>query len=200
MRLPDRLDPAFLLRAYAVGIFPMADEYDRIHWYAPDPRAVLEHADFHASRSLRTLLRQAVFTIRIDSAFEAVMRACAAPRPAEHGTWITEEFIWCYGALHRQGYAHSVEAWQGGELVGGLYGVSLGGAFMGESMFSRRPNASKVCLAVLVDRLRTRGYVLHDIQFLTPHLASLGAREISRSAYERRLRAAVALPCRFRDD
>ena len=200
MRLPERLDPGFVLRAYAAGIFPMGDDRGVIRWYAPDPRAVLEHADFHRSRSLRATLRKSRYDIRVDTAFEAVMRWCAAPRAGEDGTWITEEFLRCYGVLHHYGYAHSVEAWQGDELVGGLYGVSLGGAFIGESMFSRRPDASKVCLAALVDRLVARDYVLHDVQFLTPHLASMGAREIPRAVYERRLRAAIALPCRFNDE
>lgn len=198
MRLPDRLDPEFLIRAYAAGIFPMADERGAISWYAPDPRAILEHERLHVSRSLRAVLRHGLFQIRIDTAFEPVMRACAAPRPDEHGTWISEEFVACYGVLHRAGFAHSVEAWQDETLVGGLYGVSIGGAFMGESMFSRVANASKVCLVALVERLRARGYRLHDVQFLTPHLASMGACEISRAAYQRRLRRAIVLPCSFR--
>lgn len=197
MRLPERLDPSFLLRAYASGIFPMADHRGRISWYAPDPRAVLEHDQLRVSRSLRAVIRRGRFEIRVDTCFEQVMRECAAPRADEEGTWISEEFIRCYGMLHAHGFAHSVEAWRDGRLVGGLYGVSIGAAFMGESMFSREADASKVCLVSLVERLRARGYRLHDTQFLTPHLERMGAGLISRAEYEGRLQAAVAIPCRF---
>lgn len=194
-RRPEPLNPNLLLRAYASGIFPMADEEGRIRWYAPDPRAIIEHADFCPSRSLRATLRRNLFEIRVNSAFEAVMRACAA-RPE---TWINEEFIRAYSTLHRAGLAHSVEAWRGQELVGGLYGVAIGGLFAGESMFARVTDASKVCLAALIDRLVTRGFVLHDVQFLTPHLARLGAREIARADYERRLAQALRTACQFDD-
>jgi leucyl/phenylalanyl-tRNA---protein transferase len=197
MRLPERLEPNFLLRAYASGIFPMADRRGRISWYAPDPRAVLEHERLRVSRSLRATVRQARFEIRVDTCFEQVMRACAAPRTDGEGTWISEEFVWCYGVLHEHGFAHSVEAWRDDHLVGGLYGVSIGAAFMGESMFSREADASKVCLVSLVERLRARGYRLHDTQFLTPHLERMGAGLISRAEYERRLHAAVVTPCSF---
>ncbi|HWE62388.1 MAG TPA: leucyl/phenylalanyl-tRNA--protein transferase [Chloroflexota bacterium] len=197
VRLPDRLDPEFLIRAYASGIFPMGDAGGHISWYAPDPRAILEHDNLYVSRSLRTVLRRGQFTIRVDTAFETVMRECAAPRPDGAGTWISGEFIDCYTALHHHGFTHSVEAWHEGRLVGGLYGVSIGAAFMGESMFSRLPNASRVCLVALVARLRERGFLLHDTQFLTPHLESMGGREISRAAYQRRLRRAIAVPCSF---
>jgi leucyl/phenylalanyl-tRNA---protein transferase len=190
---PEPLDPAVLVRAYAMGIFPMPDERGRVNWYAPDPRAIIEHADLRRSRSLRAAIRQGRYGVRVDTAFEAVMRGCAE-RPE---TWINEEFIRAYTALHRAGIAHSVEAWQGDALVGGLYGVALGGVFCGESMFSRARDASKVCLAALVDRLVARGFVLHDVQFMTPHLARLGATLIPRAEYERRLAAALALPCRF---
>lgn len=192
-RRPEPLDPALLLQAYAAGIFPMADTDGRINWYAPDPRAIIEHANLRRSRSLRATLRKGRYEVRVNTAFEAVMRACA-DRPE---TWITEEFIRAYTALHRAGFAHSVEAWQDGRLVGGLYGVALGGLFCGESMFSRATDASKVCLVALVDRLVARGFVLHDVQFLTPHLASLGATTIPRAEYERRLAAALRLPCTF---
>ena len=197
MRLPTRLAPEFLIRAYASGIFPMADGRGRLSWHAPDPRAIIEHRDLRVSRSLRTRIRKGTFDVRVDSAFTATMRACAAPRPSEPGTWISEEFVRTYTTLHRAGLAHSVEAWQGEELVGGLYGVSIGGAFMGESMFSSQPDASKVCLVALVERLRTRGFVLHDTQYLTEHLARMGATEIPRATYERRLAEAVAVPCQF---
>ncbi len=185
------LDPVVLINAYAQGIFPMADHDGKLHWYAPDPRAILEHDHLHVSRSLRATLRKGIYTLRMDSAFEAVMRCCADR--AE--TWINEEFIKSYTQLHRVGFAHSVEAWQDGRLVGGLYGIALGGAFMGESMFSYATDASKVSLVTLVGHLKARGYVLHDTQFVTPHLATLGVTEISRSSYERRLRAALKLKC-----
>ena len=185
------LDPVVLINAYAQGIFPMADHEGQLHWYAPDPRAILEHDHLHVSRSLRATLRKGIYTLRMDSAFEAVMRCCADR--AE--TWINEEFIKTYTQLHRVGFAHSVEAWQDGRLVGGLYGIALGGAFMGESMFSYATDASKVSLVTLVRHLKARGYVLHDTQFVTPHLATLGVTEISRSSYERRLRAALKLKC-----
>jgi leucyl/phenylalanyl-tRNA---protein transferase len=196
-RLPDHLEPNFLLRAYAAGIFPMADHHGGVSWYAPDPRAILEHDDFKVSRSLRARLRRRDFTVRVDTAFAAVMRACAAPRPGEYGTWISEEFVDVYSLLHRHGFAHSVEAWREERLVGGLYGVHIGGAFMGESMFSRETDASKVCLAALVERLRGQGFALHDVQFLTPHLQTMGAREVPRAEYERRLGAAIDLDRSF---
>jgi leucyl/phenylalanyl-tRNA--protein transferase len=189
--LPDRLEPASLLEAYALGIFPMADQYGNLSWYSPDPRAVLEFDDFHISRSLRARIRHGAFEIRFDSAFEPVMRACAGPRRGDDGTWIDESFIRVYGRLHQHGFAHSVEAWLDNQLVGGLYGVSIGAAFMGESMFSRRADASKVCLAALVARLKQCGFQLHDTQFLTPHLAMMGARLIPREVYLRRLARAI---------
>lgn len=192
-RLPEPLNPALIIRAYEQGIFPMADQRGRISWYAPDPRAILEHNHLHISRSFRAFLRKNIYQIRMDTAFEMVMRHCAN----REETWINEAFIKAYTYLHRIGLAHSVEAWQGDELVGGLYGVALGGAFMGESMFSRATNASKVCLVALVKHLKTQGYVLHDTQFITPHLASLGVIEIPRSLYEQRLKEALRLPCRW---
>lgn len=185
------LDPVILVRAYAQGIFPMADKHGTIHWYAPDPRAILEYHNFHISRSLRATIRKSVYEIRMDTAFEQVMRYCGA----REETWINEEFIKTYTYLHKVGLGHSVEAWQNGRLMGGLYGIALGGAFMGESMFSDATDASKVCLAALIKHLHTRGYILHDTQFLTPHLATLGVTEISRAEYERRLYTAIQLPC-----
>jgi leucyl/phenylalanyl-tRNA--protein transferase len=198
IRLPDRLEPNFLLQAYAVGIFPMADDEGRLSWYSPDPRAILEHDDLRVSRSLKSLMRKGTYVIRFDTAFERVMRECAGPRIDEQGTWITEEFIDTYSVLHRYGFAHSVEAWHDDVLVGGLYGVAIGAAFMGESMFSRMPNASKACLVALVERLQRHGYQLHDTQFLTPHLERLGAKLISRDEYTRRLEQAVQESCSFR--
>jgi leucyl/phenylalanyl-tRNA--protein transferase len=187
----EPLDPILVINAYAQGIFPMADDYGRILWYAPDPRAILEHHNLHISRSLRATLRKGSYEVRIDTAFEAVMRCCAD----REDTWINEVFIQTYTHLHYAGFAHSVEAWRDGELVGGLYGMALGGAFMGESMFSYATDASKVCLVALVEHLRARGFVLHDTQFLTSHLATLGVTEIPRKVYERRLRAALSLDC-----
>ena len=190
---PQLLEPILLLNAYAQGIFPMADEYGRINWYAPDPRAILEHHHLHVSRSLRATIRKGIYEIRMDTSFEAVMRNCAA----REETWINEEFIKTYTYLHKHGFAHSVEAWRNNRLVGGLYGVSIGGAFMGESMFSHETDASKVCLVALVEHLLDRGYVLHDTQFVTPHLATMGVTEVSRTTYEQRLQEAIALPCNW---
>jgi leucyl/phenylalanyl-tRNA---protein transferase len=186
-----QLDPRMVINAYAQGIFPMADHDEIIHWYAPDPRAILEHEDLYISRSLRATLRKGIYEVLMDTAFEAVMRLCGT----REETWINEAFIGTYTYLHYAGLAHSVEAWKDGVLTGGLYGVSLRAAFMGESMFSRATDASKVCLVALVEHLKTRGYVLHDTQFLTPHLESLGVTEIPREAYEQRLREALQLRC-----
>jgi leucyl/phenylalanyl-tRNA--protein transferase len=192
---PEPLDPALVINTYAQGIFPMADEYGKINWYAPDPRAILEHEHLHVSRSLRATVRKQVYELRMDTAFEQVMRNCGA-RPE---TWINEEFIKTYTYLYRRGFAHCVEAWQNETLVGGLYGVALGGAFMGESMFSFATDASKVCVVALVEHLQTHGYVLHDTQFLTTHLASLGGTEIPRQTYEQRLQAALHMRCSWTD-
>jgi leucyl/phenylalanyl-tRNA--protein transferase len=192
-RRPEPLDPRLLVSAYAQGIFPMADERGKLSWYAPDPRAILEHTNLRISRSLRATMRKGIYEVRMDTAFEQVMRSCAA----REETWINEEFIKTYTYLHTLGLAHCVEAWRDNQLVGGLYGVSLGGAFMGESMFSRATDASKVCLVHLVLRLAARGYILHDTQFTTPHLISLGVTEIPRSLYEQRLLQALQLRCTF---
>ncbi len=190
------LDPVLVINAYAQGIFPMADRRGDIHWYAPDPRAILEHDDLHVSRSLRATMRKGIYEVRMDTAFEVVMRCCAA----REETWINEAFITTYTRLHFAGLAHSVEAWRDGALAGGLYGVSLGGAFMGESMFSRATDASKVCLVALVEHLKARGYVLHDTQFITPHLVALGVTEIPRRVYEQRLREALEVRCSWGED
>jgi leucyl/phenylalanyl-tRNA---protein transferase len=187
----EPLDPNLVINAYAQGIFPMADDYGRIRWYAPDPRAILEHSNLYVSRSLRATIRKRTYEVRMDTAFEDVMRGCAD----REDTWINEVFVRTYAQLHYTGFAHSVEAWKDGVLVGGLYGVALGGAFMGESMFSYATDASKVCLVALVEHLKVRGYVLHDTQFLTPHLATLGVTEIPRREYERRLRVALYMEC-----
>ena len=188
---PEPLDPIVVINAYAQGIFPMADHAGRIRWYAPDPRAILEHENLHVSRSLRATIRKGIYEVRMDTSFEKVMHYCAE----REETWINEAFITAYTKLHFAGLAHSVEAWKDGVLAGGLYGVSLGGAFMGESMFSHATDASKVCLVALVEHLKARGYVLHDVQFWTPHLATLGITVIPRRVYERRLREALRLQC-----
>jgi leucyl/phenylalanyl-tRNA--protein transferase len=189
------IDPALLVRAYRKGVFPMALEDGEIGWFSPDPRGILPIETFHVPARLARLVRQAPYEIVIDRAFEAVMRACAE-RPRE-GTWISEEIIESYTALHRLGLAHSVEAWRGDALVGGLYGVHLGGAFFGESMFHRATDASKLALVALVDRLARRGFTLLDTQWITPHLAQFGAIEIPRTDYLRRLDDALKRGCSF---
>lgn len=176
-----------LLAAYRRGIFPWFNPGEPILWWSPDPRMVLFPTEFRRARSLRKRLRRADCEVRVDTAFTRVMQACAAPRGGQRGTWISPGMVTAYTALHEAGYAHSFETWmageQGPELVGGLYGVALGHAFFGESMFSRRSDASKIALAHLVAELDVRGFELIDCQMSTPHLASLGAREISRGAF-----------------
>ena len=189
------LTPEGVLLAYRRGIFPMADERSgEVLWFRPDPRAIIPLDGLHVSRSLARTLRRGLFEIRVDTDFKGVMRACA-DRP--EGTWISERFVEVYSALYRAGEAHSVEAWREGRMVGGVYGLALGGAFMAESMFHRETDASKVALAALVGRLRERRFILLDVQYVTPHLESLGAVEITRGDYERRLAAALLLDCRF---
>jgi len=174
-----------LLAAYRKGIFPWPwYEGMPMFWWSPDPRFVLYPDELHVARSLRTRTRTAGYEIRYDTEFETVIRGCsAAPRPDQDGTWITEEMIDGFVGLHRAGHAHSIEAWEGDELVGGLYGVALGGLFCGESMFTTRPDASKVAFVHLVEKLRTRGFRVIDCQMETEHLARFGARDISRAAY-----------------
>jgi leucyl/phenylalanyl-tRNA---protein transferase len=188
-----RLTPALLERAYRLGCFPMPDEHDVIGWYQPDPRAVIPLEGFHVSRSLQRKLAKNVFAATFDQDFTAVMRGCAQRQP----TWITPEFVAAYSHLHRLGKAHSVEVWRGAQLAGGVYGVHLGGAFFAESMFHTVTDASKIALAKLVERLRERGFALLECQWLTPHLASLGAVEIPHKEYLRRLDAALKLECEF---
>jgi leucyl/phenylalanyl-tRNA--protein transferase len=183
------LTPGLLLRAYAMGVFPMAQSRSdaEVHWVDPQWRGIFPLDGFHISRSLARTIRRDTVTVRVDSDFEAVLLACA-DRPE---TWINDTIFGLYMDLHRAGHAHSVEIWQNDRLVGGVYGVVLGAAFFGESMFSRRRDASKIALAWLVHRLRAGGFTLFDTQFLTPHLASLGAIEISRAEYHSRLEAAL---------
>jgi leucyl/phenylalanyl-tRNA--protein transferase len=181
-----------LLDAYARGIFPWFGEGDPLLWWSPDPRMVLPVRELHVSRSLTRLIRSARFRVTLDAAFRDVMTGCA--RPDDTGTWITKDMIKAYSELAALGYAHSVEVWADGELVGGLYGVALGRMFYGESMFSRRSNASKVALVHLVRQLERWGFEVIDCQMSTAHLASLGARDIPRHEFLKWLRRLVKLP------
>jgi leucyl/phenylalanyl-tRNA---protein transferase len=191
----SQITPEILLRAYAMGIFPMAQTRDdpEIHWVDPRRRGVIEFDRFHISKSLAKSIRQGRFTITTDRDFAGVVAGCAD----RDETWINAEIFALYAALHGAGQAHSLEVWDGQALVGGVYGVTLGGAFFGESMFSRATDASKVALAWLVHRLRAGGFTLFDTQFLTPHLASLGAVEIPRAAYHQRLEQALTVKATF---
>jgi leucyl/phenylalanyl-tRNA--protein transferase len=188
-----------LLRAYAMGIFPMArSRHDpRLYWVDPDQRGILPLDEFHVPRSLKKVLRHGLFEVRCDHAFAAVMAGCAEAAPERPDTWINDEIIRLFVELHRLGMAHSVETWIDGQLVGGLYGLGLGAAFFGESMFSRVPEASKVALVHLVARLKRSGYQLLDTQFVTDHLAHFGAREVSRQDYLRLLARAIDVPAAF---
>jgi leucyl/phenylalanyl-tRNA---protein transferase len=188
-----------LLAAYSSGWFPMADEAGTISWYSPDPRGVMPLDTFHVPSRLERTMRRSALQVRIDTAFVQVMRACAeAEREGEDGgTWISDEIIASYSALHTQGYAHSVEVHDGDRLVGGLYGVALGGAFFGESMFHTATDASKIALVALIDRLRDRGFTLLDTQWVTPHLQQFGAIEIPRPDYLRKLEESLQLEVRF---
>lgn len=177
------LSPQRLLDAYSRGIFPWFNAGEPILWWSPNPRMVLFPAEFKPSRSLRKRLRRGDYAVKIDTAFREVMLACAAPRPKQQGTWITPQMVDAYVRLNALGHAHSVETWIEGELVGGLYGVTIGRVFFGESMFTRVTDASKIAFAHLVAKLRDWGYALIDCQISTRHLASLGAREIPRSAF-----------------
>ncbi len=189
------LSPERLLVAYARGVFPWYSEGMPILWWSPDPRLVLFPDEIHVSRRLRRTARAGRFRVRADTAFERVVRRCAAKgRPGQEGTWITPEMAEAYLALHRRGFAHSAEAWEGEELAGGLYGVSLGAAFFGESMFSDRDDASKVAFVTLVEWLRARRFHLVDCQVRTEHLLRFGAREIPRREFLGRLARSLELP------
>lgn len=188
------LAPGTVLAAYRTGIFPWPDQMGRLLWWSPDPRAIIEIADFHESRSLVRRRQSGRFTTSFDRACAAVLDGCA---DRAEGTWLNDEMKQSYLALYKLGWVHSVEVWQGARLVGGLYGVAIGGLFAAESMFHRETDASKVALAELVGRLRRSRLQLLDVQFLTPHLASLGASEISRVAYLDRLAPAIASAVRF---
>jgi leucyl/phenylalanyl-tRNA--protein transferase len=187
--------PARLLLAYRSGIFPWSD--DPISWWSPDPRGIFELDHFHVPRSLEKFLRQNPYTVTRDRAFRAVMESCAQPTARRGSSWITPNFIAGYTQLHALGHAHSVECWRANELVGGIYGVAVGGLFAGESMFHRADNASKVALCHLVTHLRQQGFALFDIQMVTPVTRQFGAIEIPRADYLKRLHQAVMLSCKF---
>jgi len=190
------ISPDLLLHAYRSAVFPMAMEDGEIAWFSPDPRAIIPIDEFHVPHGLRRTLKSGRFEIRINAGFEVVMRACAE----RSDTWINQEIVESYVELHRRGCAHSVEAWSEGALAGGLYGVAIGGAFFGESMFHRVTDASKVALYGLIERLRQRGFTLLDTQWLTPHLQTFGAFEIPRSVYRTLLASSLKRDCRFVDE
>lgn len=191
------IESGFLLNAYCNGMFPMADGKEgEIHWFSPEFRGIIPLDGLRVSRSLRRTLKKNIFDVRINSDFEGTIRKCAG-RP---DVWISETIVRSYCELHRLGFAHSVECWSGSSMVGGLYGVSIGGAFFGESMFSTMTDASKVALVRLVERLRAQGFVLLDTQYTNSHLVTLGCREIPKQEYLQRLQTALSLQCTFVQD
>jgi leucyl/phenylalanyl-tRNA---protein transferase len=190
------IDPELLLQGYRLGVFPMAMADNSIEWFSPDPRAILPLDKFHVPHTLRRTLKKELFEVQIDRRFAEVIRACAKRKD----TWINRQIIESYERLHELGYAHSVEAWKENKLAGGLYGVAIGGAFFGESMFHWITDASKVALVALVHHLRERKFVLLDTQWMTPHLAQFGVTEISRNSYLRLLARALELPRQFVSD
>jgi leucyl/phenylalanyl-tRNA--protein transferase len=189
-----RITPDIVLKAYATGVFPMAEGRNDPHmfWVDPEARGILPLDEFHLPRRLRRTVRSGRFEVRVDTAFAAVIEACASPAPGRWNTWINQEINELFVVLHERGHAHCVECWLDGELVGGLYGLALGSAFFGESMFSRCTDASKVALVHLVGRLRRAGFSLLDTQFMTDHLQQFGGREIPRADYHRLLEPALA--------
>lgn len=188
-----RIPPELLLKAYATGVFPMGESADdpEVFWHRPETRGVIPLDAFHVPASLRKIIRRGTFDLRTDTDFEGVIDACAEQRPDRESTWINGPIREAYVELFRRGHCHSVEAWLDDRLVGGLYGVSLGRGFFGESMFSRATDSSKVCLAFLVNHLRSRGFVLLDTQFTTPHLKRFGAVDVPRAKYEKMLAKAL---------
>jgi leucyl/phenylalanyl-tRNA---protein transferase len=196
---PSVIPAALLVSAYTQGWFPMAGEDGVVRWYSPDPRGILPLDAFHVPSRLARVVRSGQFEIHVDRAFPEVIRACATAvrDPDDPGSWISDEIADSYVALHEQGIAHSVEAWHEGKLAGGLYGVAIGGAFFGESMFHRVKDASKVALVALVERLRGRGYTLLDTQWVTEHLEQFGAQEVRRSEYLKRLEDSLGRRCTF---
>jgi leucyl/phenylalanyl-tRNA--protein transferase len=194
------LAPAWMMEAYKSGIFPMPIQYEQrrsLAWFSPDPRGILELADFHLSKRLARRLRRQEFQFTIDRAFSQVVEACAAPRRPDTGCWLTLAMQNAYAGLHELGIAHSVEAWFSGVLVGGVFGIAIGSFFAGESMFSRRSDASKAALCHLVSHLSARGFTLLDVQWTNEHTRSLGAMDIPREEYLARLGKAIALPASF---
>jgi leucyl/phenylalanyl-tRNA--protein transferase len=192
------LTPQLLIAAYCDGIFPMAHDDGAIYWYEPNPRAIIPLDTFHVSRRLARTVRNGGFEMRVDTCFRAVMEACAEPAQDRATTWIAPEMIDAYTELHRLGFAHSIETWRAGQLVGGLYGVSIRGLFAGESMFSHERDASKVALVHLVERLRRGGFTLLDTQFVVGgHMLQFGTIEIPRAEYKRRLAQALTVPAVF---
>jgi leucyl/phenylalanyl-tRNA--protein transferase len=193
-----KIQPQLLINAYCQGIFPMADDDGSIYWYDPDPRAIIPLDTFHVPRRLARTVRNAGFEIRVDTSFQQVMELCAEPSEDRESTWISDDLVASYVALHELGFAHSVETWLDGKLVGGLYGVSVKGLFAGESMFSRVRDSSKVALVHLVERLRKGGFVLLDTQFVVGgHMMQFGTIEIPREEYKRRLAVALQIPAQF---
>jgi leucyl/phenylalanyl-tRNA--protein transferase len=187
------LEPRLLISAYCNGIFPMGMENGRLSWFSPDPRGILPVREYTVPRSVRAELRRSSFEIRVNTAFAEVVKGCGQRRE----TWISPEIIHSYELLHKLGYAHSVESWEDGKLVGGLYGVAIGGAFFGESMFSLKSGGSKAALVWLMDRLKEKRFILHDTQWTTAHLAMFGGREIAREEYLALLEEAVKMSARF---
>jgi leucyl/phenylalanyl-tRNA--protein transferase len=187
------IDPELLLQGYRLGVFPMAMEDDSVAWFSPDPRAIIPLENFHVPHALRRVAKKKIFEIKIDNRFGEVIRECAK----RNDTWINPEIIESYERLYELGYAHSVEAWSKDKLAGGLYGVALGGAFFGESMFHRVTDASKMALVALVEHLRANKFTLLDTQWVTPHLEQFGATEIPRDQYLKMLRRAIELPRKF---
>ena len=186
-----------LFYAYAQGYFPMADDQKGLQWFNPDPRAIIPLDTYKPAKSLRPILNKGLFEIRVDTQFESVMRACSMPRSEEDGVWISDEMVLAYTELHRLGFAHSVEAYLDGQLVGGLYGVSIGAVFCGESMFSKFPNSSKVAFHYLIQILNANQFELLDTQFINDNVLRYGAIEISRDTYLRRLAKALKKNCKF---
>jgi leucyl/phenylalanyl-tRNA--protein transferase len=196
-----QLSPELLLEGYCRGIFPMSGEDGIVRWYDPEPRAIIPIETFHVPHRLGRTARSGRFTIRSDTSFAEVMRACAEPAPGRETTWISDDFVEAYTGLHELGFAHCVEAWRDGQLVGGLYGVAIRGLFAGESMFSRERDASKVALVHLIERLRRGGYALLDTQFIVgDHMLQFGTIEISRIEYRRRLAQALQVAATWHSD
>ncbi len=192
-RSMNQFTPQLVLSAYMQAIFPMGFEDGSIRWYSPDPRCIFDLDDFHVPQRLARTYRKKKFDMRVDTAWDEVIRACAL----RSSTWITDDIIQVYTQLHKMGFAHSVEAFYEGKLAGGLYGISIGGAFMGESMFHNVTDASKVSLVYLVERMKERGFVLLDSQYMTDHLGTFNAKSISKTEYVARLNKALALNCKF---